>query len=93
MMRNVVQENLQKLGHKVTDRVTGFKGVITSMTFDLYGCIQAVVTPQAETQSQKIEDSRYFDIQRLKITSKNPVMDVPAFVSADKGPAEKPAIR
>jgi len=43
-----IQKHLDLLGHKVTDRVSGFTGVVTSIGFDLYGCIQAVVTPGAD---------------------------------------------
>ncbi len=40
-----VQEHLCKLGLKAEDMVTGFKGVVSTVSFDLYGCIQAVLTP------------------------------------------------
>ena len=34
--------HLELLGQKVEDKVTGFRGVVTTISFDLYGCIQAV---------------------------------------------------
>lgn len=40
-----VEETLAVLGLPVRDKVTGFDGVITSVSFDLYGCIQVVKTP------------------------------------------------
>ncbi len=40
-----ILKHLELLGLKCEDRVTGFKGVIISMTFDLYGCVQAIVDP------------------------------------------------
>jgi hypothetical protein len=87
-------KHLDLLGLKVTDKVTGFKGVVSSMTYDLYGCIQAIVQPFAD--GSKIEDSRYFDVTRLSVTSNKPVMNPPNFekgyiAEGKKGPAEKPA--
>ena len=92
---NMIEEHMKLLGFKVVDKVTGFDGVVTSMTFDLYGCIQAVVTPYAN--GPKLEDSRYFDVTRLTVKGKKPVMKLPDFESgyvADgkKGPADKPMI-
>jgi hypothetical protein len=83
------------LGLKVKDRVTGFSGVVSSISFDLYGCIQAVVTPEADGKG-KIPDCRWFDVTRLKKTGKKPVMKLPNFdygyvAEGKKGPAEKPA--
>lgn len=90
-----IQEHMQLLGKKVTDKVTGFNGVVTCISFDLYGCIQAIVTPEAG-KAGKQEDSRWFDVQRLTVTSKTPVMAVPNYDYGDvadggKGPEKKPA--
>jgi hypothetical protein len=90
-----VEKHMELLGHKVTDKVTGFKGVVSSISFDLYGCIQAIVCPEAEKGSKKLADSHWFDVQRLAVTSKQPVMPPPNFdegyvAEAKKGPAEKP---
>ena len=91
-MSEVVKENLKKLGHRAKDKVTGFEGVITCVTFDLYGCVQAILQPAVNSESPKIEDSRYFDVARLEIDpDSEPVMAVPGFVTDDKGPADKPA--
>lgn len=90
-----VEKHLKLLGIVVEDKVTGFKGTVTSIAFDLFGCIQAIVTPFAGKEG-KVEDSRWFDVQRLIIKKKNPVMDMPDFGSVKiaegkKGPIEKPA--
>lgn len=91
-----VSQHLGLLGMRVKDRVTGFEGVVSSVSFDLYGCIQAVVTPAAGEKG-KLEDSRWFDVQRLEIVAKEPVMAKPEFdyspadiAAGKKGPAEKP---
>lgn len=70
--------HLDLLGLKVKDRVTGFKGVVTSLSFDLYGCIQAIVTPQANSKGDKA-DSEWFDVTRLEVTDDKPVMALPDF--------------
>jgi hypothetical protein len=89
-----IQEHMELLGMKVSDKVTGFKGVVTSVSFDLYGCIQAIVTPEVSKEGKQ-EDSRWFDVQRLTVTGKAPVMALPNYeygyvAEGRKGPAEKP---
>lgn len=90
-----VQKHLSILGMKVTDRVTGLVGVVTSVGFDLYGCVQAIVHPGIDKDG-KLRDSLWFDIARLEVVSSVPVMAPPNFTSGPvaeglKGPAEKPA--
>jgi len=41
----LIKKHLDLLGHKVKDKVSDFQGVVISMSFDLYGCIQADVRP------------------------------------------------
>lgn len=88
---------LDLLGLAVEDCVTGYKGVVTSVTFDLYGCIQAIVSPPMDKDG-KVADGHWLDVHRLKVTNPNPVMDRPQFdveedyTSHSKGPADKPAM-
>lgn len=89
-------QHLQLLGMRVEDRVTGFKGVCASVTFDLYGCIQGIVNPGTGSDG-KLQDSQWFDVNRLRVLDATPVMERPDFkwtpetVSAgEKGPAERP---
>ena len=95
----MIRETIDLLGLKVTDKVTGFEGVISSIGFDLFGCVQAVLAPRANADG-KTEDSRWFDVQRLEVDTDNRVMPVPDFKAMAKkpaeyshGPAEKPAVR
>lgn len=71
------------LGFPVRDRVIGFTGVITSLSFDLFGCVQCGVTPKLvvddKTGEQKIGDSRWFDANRLERLSDEKVLPVPEF--------------
>lgn len=91
----MIEQHLKKLGYKCKDKVTGFKGVITSISFELYGCVQCVVTPPVGKDGKQ-PDSRWFDIARVDLTVKSPVMELPYFMndiidSGKKGAAEKPA--
>ena len=91
-----IKKHLELLGLPVVDAVTGFAGVVTSVSFDLYGCIQCVVVPPVGKDKEK-EDSRWLDIGRLKANGTIPVMEVPNFdygvvAEGRKGPAAKPAV-
>lgn len=91
-----LKKHLDLLGMRVQDSVTGLKGVVTSIGFDLYGCVQAIVHPGTDKDG-KLADSLWFDVQRLKVLDKKPVMPRPTFEWTDeviakglKGPAERP---
>lgn len=90
-----MKQHMSKLGLRVKDRVTGFTGVVTSISFDLYGCIQAVVNPGLG-QDGKPQESTWFDMNRLAVLDTEPVMQLPNFdfgrqAEGNSGPAEKPA--
>lgn len=87
-------KHLDMLGKKVEDKVTGFKGVVTSVSFDLYGCVQTIVNPGIQADF-KLGEQCWFDVARLKILDPEPVMQRPNFIDGEvakgeKGPAEKP---
>lgn len=89
-----INAHLALLGLSVEDKVTKFKGIVTSVTFDLYGCIQGLVVPVITDDKPK-GDPLWFDVNRLKITDKIPVMDRPNFVEGpqaegSQGGADKP---
>ena len=87
----MIRESIGLLGLKAEDRVTGFSGVISSVTFDLYGCVQAIVTPRVGSDG-KTGEGHWFDIKRL--TTSERVMDVPCFEQINRGdepgPSERP---
>ena len=64
------------LGLKARDKITGITGVITSVAFDLYGCIQVVINPQKIDKEGNPMKGNWFDINRLEILSKKPVMEI-----------------
>lgn len=89
-----VKEHLNLLGLKVKDKVTGFTGIVSSVGFDLYGCIQAVVNPGLGADG-KLQDQLWFDVNRLTVLATRPVMTRPNFdfgpvAEGRHGPAEKP---
>lgn len=82
-----MKKELNLLGLVVEDKVTKLIGTVTSISFDLYGCIQAlVVYGNKEIHSQ----SYWFDVNRLTIIDDHPVMERPLFGKKKKGPENKP---
>ena len=84
------------LGMHVVDRVTGLRGVVTSISFDLYGCIQGLLHPGLD-ESGRLGEQVWLDLGRLSVSSSTPVMVPPEFdwsveaVSGGlKGPTKKP---
>lgn len=89
-----IQEHLSLLGKRCVDKVTGMRGVVTSVSFDLYGCIQAILHPGID-ENGKMGEQVWFDIARLDPLYEIPVMDPPDFdfglvAEGKRGPAEKP---
>lgn len=89
-----LRKHFDTLGMEVKDKVTGMRGVVTSLSFDLYGCVQVIVTPVIDKEGV-LKTGVWFDIARLDITGKKPVMDVPNFeigavAKGLKGGAAKP---
>jgi len=91
----LIKKHLGLLGFKVKDKVSDFKGIVISMSFDLYGCIQADVRPTGLDKSGKLVGGHWLDVSRLEVISKTPVMEVPNFewgeiAEGKKGPANLP---
>jgi len=88
----LITSAIRMVGLRVKDKVTGFEGVVSSIGFDLYGCIQAIVTPQVDKDGKR-RDAEWFDIKRLEQGER--VMEVPNFegtkFGSENGAAEKPA--
>lgn len=89
-----IEEHFEMLGKPARDKVTGFQGVITSLSFDLYGCVQAVITPAVDKEGKPQEGS-WMDVTRLEILKDEAVMQLPEFdkgyvATGQKGCSEKP---
>jgi len=80
------------LGKTGYDLVTGFKGVVTCVSYDLYGCIQVILSPGIDKDG-KAQEGRWFDTKRIQIINDQLVMPIPDFRPEVKqviGSAEKP---
>ena len=89
----MITATIDLLGYRAKDKVTGLEGVISSVCFDLYGCVQAALTPPAK--DGQVPCGQWFDVQRLEVSSTR-VMSPPDFdaralspAEYDSGPAEK----
>ncbi len=79
-------KQFELLGWKVKDKVTEFEGVVSHVGLDLYGCVQALVQPRAETKdsgAQKIDNQHWFDATRLEKQGSEPAM-IPIPQKGDK---------
>lgn len=57
---------MQHLGYTATDRITGFRGVLTGFAAYITGCNQYLVQP-VRGDDGKIDDSKWIDEQRLEV--------------------------
>ena len=82
------------LGYEVKDVITGINGVATSMSFDLYGCVQILVRPGMKENEKGLPEAHWFDLNRVKITKKKRIMKPIDFRSYPTmkvpGPENKP---
>jgi len=92
----LIKKHLNLLGHLVKDKVSDYEGVVISMSFDLYGCIQADVRPMSLDEDGNFRHGSWLDVNRLEVLTERPLMDAPNFEWGDvaegkKGPATLPA--
>lgn len=92
----LIKKHLDLIGHEVRDKVSDLKGVVISISFDLYGCIQADVRPKDLDKEGSLKKGWWLDVSRLVVTSKKPLMEQPNFVWGEvaegkKGPANLPS--
>jgi len=85
-------KGLELLGMKVKEVITGMVGVVTSISFDLYGCVQALLNPGLDKDG-KPRELHWYDVNRLVVISKEPVMEVPKFLSVPGPERDKPIPR
>jgi hypothetical protein len=60
------------LGEQVKDKITGFSGVVTGITFWLNGCTRVSIQPR-ELKDQKPIEAEWFDEQQLELTGSAPL--------------------
>lgn len=73
-------------GHRATDKVTKFKGVVTGKCMYITGCSQYLVQPGV-SEDGVYRDSKWFDEDRL-IFSVDPIVEIT--ITGATGP-DKPA--
>ncbi len=59
-----------KLGARVQDIVSGFKGVVTARTEFLNGCVRCCVAPE-KLDKGAVSDGYWFDVQQLKVLTED----------------------
>lgn len=79
-----MDEYMKFLGMNARDVITGAKGIVTSISFDLYGCVQGLLNPGLDKDG-KPGELFWYDLKRLETTSNTPVMKVPTFESVPGG--------
>ncbi len=79
MEQILINKHMSMLGLKAYDMVTGMKGAITSIKFDLYGCIQVAIDPPVKKGNEENKGRYWYDVSRVKITGKKPVMKRPNY--------------
>lgn len=88
-----MKDYLDLLGKLVRDRVTRMEGVASSVGFDLYGCVQVVITPGVNEKDGKLGEGCWFDWKRIEVLDHARVMPVPQYETpgSEIGAAEKPS--
>ena len=66
-------QGIEKLGHVVKDKVTGFKGRVTGFVIYLSGCNQCLVTPEVDDKGG-MRESVWMDQQRLDVDTSVPAI-------------------
>ena len=60
------QDKMMFLGKTVTDRITGFSGIVTGYVQYISGCNQVLIVPPVDGDG-KLRDAEWFDEQRIEI--------------------------
>lgn len=80
-----------KLGDVVTDRITGFRGIVTGIVDYITGCRQALVAPSVEDKNWRDGGGLWFDVPRLAIIEhRTDLLDPEAGQMPMPGPDQRP---
>lgn len=89
----MIEQHLELLGSQMRDKVTDAKGMVESVTFDAYGCVQALLRCKV-TAEGGVPKQYWVDIKRL-LPDGERIMPVPPHFTTppgkEAGPADKPA--
>jgi hypothetical protein len=93
---STTDQYLEFLGKSVKDKVRGTAGVVTSISFDLSGCVQAAIALPIDKDG-KLPDVNWYDVQRLEVTGDmclaRPTFRQQEHQAGPQGACEKPAPR
>ena len=64
---------MEFLGKTVTDKITGFKGVVTGYVTYLSGCNQVLIVPPVDADG-KLREAEWFDEQRVIVSNEPSIM-------------------
>ena len=89
------RDRIELLGFEGKDRITGIVGVIDSLSFDLYGCVQVSVRQRSVKDDGEMPKGYWFDVTRVEVLGDDRIMELPNFAAGyvaqgRKGPADKP---
>lgn len=72
-----------KLGDLASEKVSGFKGVVTSLSYEMDGTIFVGLTPQGVKDDGEVHDSQEWDIERISLVESGSVItnDVTATIN------------
>jgi hypothetical protein len=87
-MTKLLHPSFNLLGLPCKDVVTGIEGIVDSICFDLYGCIQGSLMPEGLNEKGERKQGHWFDVKRLKPFGER-VMSIPDFNQPEVGPADK----
>lgn len=77
------------LGDRAKDPVTGFSGIVTSVTTFLHGCIRIAIMPEKLDKDGRPREEKYFDQSQLVLVK--PGIHAPMVLNV--GEAPQPEIR
>lgn len=55
------------LGDRAKDPITGFSGIVTSVTTFLHGCIRIGISPEKLDKEGKPQEEKYFDQSQVML--------------------------
>ena len=92
-----VLKHLELLGFRARDKITGAEGVVDTVSFDLYGCVQASINMGLKDDGER-KPAYWFDVSRLERVNEDRVMEPPNYIRGEiaegkQGPADKPTAR
>lgn len=76
----IIEDCVDMLGKTGKDKITGSKGIVTSVSFDLYGCIQVILNPgKVGADGKEIACVGWIDVNRVRVVKEERVMEHPDF--------------